>query len=99
MEQIKGKPEYVQMEGEYPPLIQQESLATQSIESAKQLGNDYARLKFDSFKADSSQVYLSWSNVNFSVPLKKEDKALVEQNKITEQQPKVDLKKLSPLDL
>ena len=35
MEQIKGKPEYVQMEGEYPPLIQQESLATQSIESAK----------------------------------------------------------------
>jgi ABC-type multidrug transport system fused ATPase/permease subunit len=35
-------------------------------------------LKFDSFKADSSEVYLSWSNVNFSVPLKKEDRLLVE---------------------
>ena len=55
MEQIKGKLEYTQGDPEYP-LIQQESLAThsQSIESVKQLGNDYARLKFDSFKADSS---------------------------------------------
>lgn len=29
------------------------------------------RLRFDSFKADTAEVYLTWDNVNFSVPLKK----------------------------
>jgi hypothetical protein len=47
--------------------------------SAGDLHSQILKTRNPSFKANSQQIYLTWESINFSVPLKPEDKLMLER--------------------
>lgn len=75
----------------------------QTVETFEQdIGYKHER-RFSTFTANPNQVYYTWQNINFSVPLKREDKLALElANNRGDDEPEMtkdEMRKLSPYDL